>query len=56
MIDDSCVGIGEFYVTKGTGENRIWIGRETGDRAGEGGDFNADDLAALIEKFYEENF
>ena len=47
---------GKFFVTKGMEEGRVWIGRESGDLAGEGGDFDQDALSALIEKFYEERF
>jgi hypothetical protein len=56
MEDDPRVVIGKFFVTKGMEEGRVWIGRESGDLAGEGGDFDQDALSALIEKFYEERF
>ena len=56
MEDDPRVVIGKFFVTKGMEEGRVWIGRESGDLAGEGGDFDQDALSALIEKFYEQRF
>jgi len=56
MEGDARVVIGKFFVTKGMEDGRVWIGRESGDLAGEGGDFPTDDLEALIERFYEERF
>ena len=56
MEDDPKVVIGKFFVAKGMESGRVWIGRKSGDLAGEGGDFVETDLEALIEKFYEERF
>ena len=53
---DSRVIVGDFFIAPGIEEGRIWIGRESGDRAGEGGDFSANDFAELVRKFYEERF
>ena len=35
---------------------KVWIGRIGGDRAGEGGDFDAGMLLETLEKFFNENF
>jgi|LakMenE01Jun11ns_1017448.scaffolds.fasta_scaffold9789642_3 hypothetical protein len=53
-IEDNRIDIGSFFVEPGYGGNEfIWIGRSCN---AEGGDFPVDDVAALIEKFYEERF
>lgn len=57
MDEHECrVVIGRFFISKGMEGGNVWIGRESGDSAGEGGDFDIDLVEALIEKFYLENF
>ena len=55
-LEDKRVVIGDFFIAPGYSEGKIWIGRETGERAGEGGDFNQEALSEAIRRFYEERF
>ena len=53
---DGRVVVGEFFIAPGAREGRVWIGKEHGRCAGEGGDFDIKELEELIRKFYEEKF
>lgn len=53
---DVKVVVGEFFLAPGIGDGRIWIGRDSGPSAGEGGDFRIEDVEKLLREFYEENF
>lgn len=47
---------GEFYIAPGKAEGKMWIGREKGRNAGEGGDFSTVGIDNLLREHYEKNF
>lgn len=53
---DEFVYVGEFFIAAGIEDGKVWIGRASGEREGEGGDFSIDKLQEALRKFYEENF
>lgn len=46
------VSVGEFHLSTGVTEGRVWISHESG----EGSDFDIEKLEAVIREFYDENF
>jgi hypothetical protein len=47
------IRLGDLFISPGTQQDKVWIGEVKG---GEGGNFDPDKLAPLIQQFYQENF
>lgn len=56
MEEEPEIVVKTIAIRPGISENRIWLQRISGPREGEGGDFNVDDLDALLSKFFKDNF